>query len=242
MMRLIAVSGWATQATELRAITEALGADEQSLLSWQELLGESAAEPEYSGIAMLSRGAVCLGWSLGGMLLLEGILKEQLKPAALVLLGSAACFRRSAKNPHGVDRQVLKKMHLAMQSNPKAVLKDFVEACAAPETLTWNERDELIEAALRQGLAALTRGLDYLASFDVLSSLRELQLPVLVIHGREDQIINPETTEALMLELPKASRVLLPGAGHRLVHSHAMHCAQAIKVFVEHHGLCSSAV
>ena len=50
--------------------------------------------------------------------------------------------------------------------------------------------------------------------YDSLSLAPRLELPALVIHGREDRIIPVEHGRRLAAELPRASYLEVPGAGH----------------------------
>jgi pimeloyl-[acyl-carrier protein] methyl ester esterase len=159
------------------------------------------------------RETVVLGWSLGGMLLLEALADAGLWPAGLVLVGVPAVFCQRAYHPHGQPPRVVRAMRQALKQDARRVLADFAAHCLAPgEEVFLDEAETLFDP----GRAAqnLAQGLDYLLKADLRPLLPKLRLAPVIVQGGADRIVPPEQARFLSEQLPGSCLVMLPGAGH----------------------------
>ncbi|RJR36135.1 MAG: alpha/beta fold hydrolase [Deltaproteobacteria bacterium] len=158
--------------------------------------------------------ADCLlvGWSLGGMLLLEVLARQSAAVGGLVLAGAAPVFCSQADHPWGQPPAAVRAMRRALKSNPKKVLQDFAGSCLAP----GEEAFQGETAALFSGgnAADLATGLDYLLNQDLRPLLPHFPAPPVIIQGSQDRIVPPEQGRFLHEHLPGSSLHLLKGAGH----------------------------
>jgi pimeloyl-[acyl-carrier protein] methyl ester esterase len=161
-----------------------------------------------------------VGWSLGGMLLLEALSGlMDLSPAGLVLVGVAPVFTRRPDYPWGQPPGVVRAMRRALTKNmknaknPEPVLAEFAEQCLAPGEAAFasQARQAFTSPAGAETLAA---GLDYLLAQDLRPLLPGLPAGAVVIQGQEDRIVAPAQGEFLQEHLAGARLNLLPGAGH----------------------------
>jgi pimeloyl-[acyl-carrier protein] methyl ester esterase len=155
-----------------------------------------------------------VGWSLGGMLLLEALSRLQgLPPGGLVLVGVAPVFCRRPDYPGGQPPAVVRAMRRALPDEGRQVLDDFVHRCLAPgeEEFFSPARAAFAAAASPENLAA---GLDYLLLQDLRPLLPGLPGGAVIIQGQEDRIVPPAHGQVLQSLLPGARLHLLPGAGH----------------------------
>lgn len=158
-----------------------------------------------------------VGWSLGGMLLIEALARlKGPAPAATVLVGVAPVFCQRPGHPWGQPVASVRAMRLGLRSNPTRVLTDFLASCLAPGEESF--RDEAAAgcdfAADPAHLALLSQGLDYLRDKDLCALLPHFPGPVVLIQGQQDGIVDPAQAQFLQEHLPDASLHLLPGAGH----------------------------
>jgi pimeloyl-[acyl-carrier protein] methyl ester esterase len=155
-----------------------------------------------------------VGWSLGGMLLLEALSSlTDPPPGGLVLVGVAPVFTRRADYPWGQPPAVVRAMRRALKDNPPQVLAQFAEQCLAPgEAALVSQAREAFAAPGDAGI--LAAGLDYLLSRDLRPLLPNLPAGAVVIQGQEDRIVDPGQGHFLQEQLAGASLNLLPGAGH----------------------------
>jgi pimeloyl-[acyl-carrier protein] methyl ester esterase len=160
------------------------------------------------------RECVLVGWSLGGMLLLETLAREGLPaPGALVLVGVAPVFCRQPDHPWGQPVAAVRAMRRALKSTPRQVINDFARACIAP-----GEESYRPEAAAGFDFEAtpvhLAQGLDYLKDKDLRGLLPQVSGRVVIIQGEADRIVPPAQGQYLQRHLPGAQLRLLPDAGH----------------------------
>ena len=155
-----------------------------------------------------------VGWSLGGMLLLEALSSlTGPPPGGLVLVGVAPVFTRRPDYPWGQPLTVVRAMRRALTENPQQVLAQFAEQCLAPgEAALVSQAREAFAAPA--AAVTLSTGLDYLLHRDLRPLLPRLPAGAVVIQGQEDRIVPPAHGRFLQKQLAGARLNLLPGAGH----------------------------
>ncbi len=220
--QMILIAGWAFEGTALRALGVLL--DQTRTVSLTSGIDHVAAgaQPSLAGLAGLldaSQGAVVLvGWSLGAMLAIEAAAAFPEKIAALVLISGTARFC-AAPEHQGVAPAVLRAMKVGFKRNPQSVLRAFYAQCAAPHAEHISGADERHWTAClpsEQARHKLLNGLFYLESADLRNILPQLNLPVLVLHGRADMIVPWQAGAQLAKCLPCGNWKLFDGVGHDL--------------------------
>jgi pimeloyl-[acyl-carrier protein] methyl ester esterase len=168
---------------------------------------------EYLAAAPL-RESVLVGWSLGGMLLLEALARRAgPMPLATVLVGVAPVFCRQPDHPWGQPVAALRAMRRALKSEPRRVINDFARACLAPGEESF--RPEVAAGFDFSATAVhLAAGLDYLRDKDLRGLLDHIPGPVAVICGEQDRIVPPAQARFLQEHLPGSRLHMLAGAGH----------------------------
>jgi pimeloyl-[acyl-carrier protein] methyl ester esterase len=157
---------------------------------------------------------VLVGWSLGGMLLVEALSERQgVVPGGLVLAGVAPVFTRRPDYPWGQPPGVVRAMRRGLQANPRQVLAEFARQCLAPEEITYHDQAQAVFAS-PPPVATLAAGLDYLLTRDLRPLLPGLPAGAALIQGQEDRITPPAQGEFLHEQLSGAGLSNLPGAGH----------------------------
>jgi pimeloyl-[acyl-carrier protein] methyl ester esterase len=155
-----------------------------------------------------------VGWSLGGMLLLEALNRlPDPPPLGLVLVGVAPVFTRRADYPEGQPPGVVRAMRRALKRDRQQVLDDFLQQSLAPGEMAmiFQVRAAFALPAEADHLAA---GLDYLLERDLRPLLPGLPAGAVIIQGEEDRIVPPAQGRFLQGQLAGARLNLLPGAGH----------------------------
>ena len=155
-----------------------------------------------------------VGWSLGGMLLLEALSNlTGPPPGGLVLVGVAPVFTRRPDYPCGQPPGAVRAMRRALGNNPAQVLAEFAQQCLAPREAAFasHAREAFAVPAAAGTLAA---GLDYLLNQDLRPLLPHLPAGAVVIQGQADRIVDPAQGRLLQEQLPGARLHLLPAAGH----------------------------
>jgi pimeloyl-[acyl-carrier protein] methyl ester esterase len=166
----------------------------------------------YLGNLTLEDTAV-VGWSLGGMLLLEALAEMAGPPAALVLVAVSAVFCQHLGHPLGQPPAAVRALRRALVTDPRRVLRDFALDCLAPGEEVFQDEVATLFMPPETG-ADLARGLDYLLHQDLRPLLPRISGPLTIIQGDRDRIVPLNQAEFLHRHLPGASLVILPGAGH----------------------------
>ncbi len=154
-----------------------------------------------------------MGWSLGGMLLLEALSREQVIPGGLVLVATPASFCQQPDHPWGQPRALVRALRRAVREDPRRGLADFAGRCLAPSEMNF-QREILQDFQPQESGADLAAGLDYLLNTDLRPRLSGISAGALIIQGDEDAIVPPGQTEFLHRNLKDARLVTMPGAGH----------------------------
>jgi pimeloyl-[acyl-carrier protein] methyl ester esterase len=155
-----------------------------------------------------------VGWSLGGMLLLEAISRlTDPPPNGLVLVGVPPVFTQRPDYPWGQPLAVVRAMRRGLTKNPPQVLAEFAQQCLAPgEAAFASQAREAFGVTADPG--TLAAGLDYLLQSDLRPLLPRLPAGAVVIQGQADRIVDPAQGRILQEHLPGARLHLLPDAGH----------------------------
>lgn len=159
------------------------------------------------------KDSVLVGWSLGGMVLLEALPRLSEPAGGLVLVGVAAAFCRGPGQPFGQEAAVVRAMRRRLGTDPGRVLREFAARCLAPGEEAFREEAAAM-FAFRPPAARLARGLDYLLQKDLRGLLPGVPGRVAVVQGEADAIVPPDQGRFLAQRHAGARLFLLPGAGH----------------------------
>lgn len=125
--------------------------------------------------------------------------------AALVLLGAVTpVFGKSATNPDGVDLSVFEGIREGLRQDRAQFISDFAPAfygTNAGQTVSEGVFTQTLNIAL---LASLKGTIDCVTAFsetDFREDLAKIDVPTLVIHGSNDQIVPIDTTGKAAAEM-----------------------------------------
>lgn len=153
-----------------------------------------------------------VGWSLGGMLLLETLARQPAPVGSLALVGVTPVFCSQPDHPWGQPPVVVRAMRRGLKSDPRKVLQDFAGKCLSPGEEAWQK--EIAALFTVNNGDHLGEGLDYLLLQDLRPLLPDLATPCTIIQGDQDGIVDAEQARFLHDRLPGSSLRLLPAAGH----------------------------
>jgi pimeloyl-[acyl-carrier protein] methyl ester esterase len=141
-----------------------------------------------------------------------------------VIFGSFLEFHPASRPQRRRSQAILQQMQQQLQLNPKSVLHQFKQNCYAP--LPWLSHDHPLEHLdlLQQDLHHLGESQFHLA--DVPSPSR-----IVILHGRQDQIVSPVQGEALAQRL-NGSYLEIADAGHALPFTHFSVCWSALRPII----------
>jgi pimeloyl-ACP methyl ester carboxylesterase len=164
--------------------------------------------------ALPLESCLLVGWSLGGMLLLEALSGPRgALPGGLILAGVAPVFTRRPDYPWGQPPAVVRAMRRGLKADPRQVVADFASQCLAPGEAAYHDQAQALFAS-PAAVATLAAGLDYLLTRDLRPLLPALPPGAALIQGQEDRIVSPAQGEFLREQLSGSRLHNLPGAGH----------------------------
>jgi pimeloyl-[acyl-carrier protein] methyl ester esterase len=174
-----------------------------------------------------------VGWSLGGMAVLQLAADAPDIVRKLVLVDASARFVEAPDWPHGVKHEVLGRFAEELKQDPRGTLLRFV----ALQTLTSEDAGRVqrrLRAHLlaRSGLtnSALSAGLRILASADLRRLLPRVACPTLLVVGERDTLATPQACAATGQGMRHARLQVIRGAGHA---PHLSHPEQFVETLVE---------
>ncbi len=248
MERLLCVAGWSMHSNVFSGLAEMLRPDfDVAAVSVAELIQddrcrETAQEPgaaslyarKISELVRAQQIPFVLGWSMGGVAVLEALAAM---PAIrkVVLLSSTAVFARAPAEDDAlswaVSRAYLRAMARALYDDKERVLRRFyADACAAD--VHCAEIEALVRDGTKFSPGLLEHGLQYLRQADMRAVLCSISRPVLILHGDADRIVSPRAACYLNEHIPLSRMVMIREGGHVLLGTHRQEIAAEVRKFL----------
>jgi len=200
-------SGWQALAPDLRGFG-GTDAPHEEAYTMAEMADDVAALMDKVGM----HRAVIVGLSMGGYVAQQMWARHRDRVRALVL----ACTRARADTPEERER----RLELAAQVEREGIEPLIAHYLPRFFQVKGRRDDSELVQRVRRWMeetkpAAAARALRGMAERpDCTELLGTIDVPVLVLGGREDQLVPPAEIEALAAAIPGAEQVLLDDAGH----------------------------
>lgn len=154
---------------------------------------------------------IVAGWSMGGQIALRAAACNPDNVAGLFLVSSMTCLVERGKRP-GVSRETPQKIKVMLERNRKVYLRAFFTQClypiADPRIIgsLMEESDSITMDTLLSGLAYMS---------DTEAGLT-FEAPLMVVHGRDDNVIPWKCSEYISRHTAHSSATYIEKAGHLL--------------------------
>jgi pimeloyl-[acyl-carrier protein] methyl ester esterase len=175
---------------------------------------------------------ILVGWSLGALAALQ--VYNLLQTKGIVLLGGTAKFTIDFDYVHGWKGSFVERMKRNLLKQKDVTLKRFyVNMFSKTEQEIGEEQAffKIAEEFQGDSIYSLQCGLDYLIETDVREQLQQIDVPLLLLHGKADAICPPSAAQYIR-EKTNASLTIIEEAGHALCFTHPERCAKEILQFV----------
>jgi len=225
-MKLVLISGWAHGSEAMAPLA--------GLLSSRWCTECMSLDEFRFGPGPQTEPTVLIGWSTGAIAALQVAAEQAPYVAGVVTIGGTARFCACEDYPCGVPPANLRAMAIGLRRRPEETLGRFFADCASPRALDEDVLAERVRHA--RGLiapAVLSAGLSFLAEADVRHGLREVDIPLLALHGMEDRIVPVSASEYLVANSADARLVKLPGIGHAVPEQVAESATATIADYLE---------
>lgn len=166
---------------------------------------------------------VIVGHSMGALFAVRLALQNLEAVRRLILVNPFPKFVRDGTFPCGWKRDAVTAMRNGLRTRPSTVIRSFLRSCAMPEKYPGMFPETFNIQALDEGLAFIEES-DIRAELELLTDA----IPVFVLDGNADQIVNPEMTSVLA-DACSAVRHTFPGWGHLMLLQHPVECSEALR-------------
>lgn len=183
-----------------------------SAYSLEELAGDIGAVVEQLDLHNLVLVGHSIGAALALLFLLDGHGAARTRKA--VLAGASITrYTATAEQPWGPDEATAQASLAALRTAYAEVLHAFVDSCLPAQGFP-GARARLLAAALRLPLFAAYRFGEAMAAFDMRARLSSVPVPVALLHGRDDGIVDPRWIEYSAARLPDCRVAWMDECGH----------------------------
>jgi len=173
------------------------------------------------------RDATLVGHSTGGGEVARYIGRHGTKrvAAAVLVAAVAPVMVKSASNPEGLPIEVFDKLRSDLTKNPSQFYEDlaipFYGANRPGANVPQGTLDQFWLWSMQAGLKNAYESIKAFSETDLTEDLRKFDVPTLVMHGEDDQIVPVKDSAKKSARLIKgAKEIYYPGAPHGLTATH----------------------
>jgi non-heme chloroperoxidase len=173
------------------------------------------------------RDAVLVGHSTGGGEVTRYVGRHGTARVAKVVLLSAIppLMLRTEANPEGLPRSVFDEIRAGVTGDRSQYYKDlsapFYGANRPGSTVSQGKRDEFWLQSMTVGIKSAYDCIAAFSETDLTEDLRAIDVPTLIAHGDDDQIVPIVAAARKSIDLvPDATLKVYPGAPHGLTGDH----------------------
>ncbi|MCK4248444.1 MAG: alpha/beta fold hydrolase, partial [Candidatus Omnitrophica bacterium] len=158
-----------------------------------------------------------IAWSLGAQVALRLTLDRPELVQSLVLVSTTPKFIADDNFPHGLSSAQVRKRALDIKKDLISGINDFQSRlfCRAEiKEKRFRPAFQILKQCKPPSLDAALAGLEVLKTTDLRSELKNIQIPTLIIHGKEDSICPFPAAEYMAQTIPNAHLELMENTGH----------------------------
>jgi pimeloyl-ACP methyl ester carboxylesterase len=185
------------------------------------------------------RDSILVGFSMGGGEVARylGIHGSGRVSSAVFMSAITPFLLKTADNPDGVDASVFEGIRQAVAADRPAFLSKFLADFYNVEVpMSRTVSEELVRLSWNIAAAASPKGtLDCVSAWltDFRSDLKKIDIPTLVVHGDDDQIVPFANSGKRMPEFLKGSKLMIvEGGPHGLNWTHAEEVNRELLAFL----------
>jgi pimeloyl-[acyl-carrier protein] methyl ester esterase len=170
-------------------------------------------EEVLEGLRVHAHARLAIGWSLGGVLLMQAAARGVIQPDLLVILASPVQFVADANFPHGMGQETFRLFQENFHANPQKTARRFNHLIADGDA----QYHQVVHALHTQP------DVDYALWgkwLDALKHQRHNALPLhhlprtLFIYGERDGIVSAAHGQYFHERIPHSQLILLPDCAH----------------------------
>ena len=186
--------------------------------------------------ALVNRPVVWVGWSLGGLALLQLAREYPERIAGLFMVSSTPCFVQKEDWSCAVEKNIFELFADSLEKDADATIKRFLALQVKGSGVTMSAVRQLQQSLQQRGRAsteALRSGLDMLATTDLRIELPYLNCPAAWLLGGRDTLVPVSVADELKVLQPNIKTIIEKEAAHAPFISHPENFAKALTEFAE---------
>jgi len=189
------------------------------------------------------RDAVLVGHSTGGGEVARYIGRHGTKRVAGAVLLSAVppLMLKTASNPDGLPIEVFDQLRASLTQDPSQFYKDlatpFYGANRPGSKVSQGTLDQFWLWSMQSGLKNAYESIEAFSETDQTEDLKKFNVPTLVLHGEDDQIVPVKDSAKKSAKLIRGSKeIYVPGAPHGITATHQELVNRELLAFVRSAG------
>ncbi|OGC22225.1 hypothetical protein A2291_01370 [candidate division WOR-1 bacterium RIFOXYB2_FULL_42_35] len=150
-----------------------------------------------------------IAWSMGAWKAFKLYQDFPHKVKGLILVSAFPKYLKSANYPQGIEPVLLQRLEKKFRQDYKTGMQYFYE-------LVFKDKQyhHLIDTLPQPPEEDLLRWFEGLKNYDWREFLPEIKVPTLLIHGDQDTITLPASSEYMKEKIPNSQLVVFKGVGH----------------------------
>lgn len=229
-LKIIFIPGWGMEENIWDLVLPHLKEYPVQCIDWRNVKEQSEFADRIIDVAQ-DDNVILVGWSLGALAAIQAY--KKIKAKGIVLIGGTAKFTNTSDYSSGWNTLHVERLKRNLERRKEDTLKRFYENMFTKDELKENKSfEDIVKHFKGDSMQSLQFGLDYLIETDMRAALKEINVPILLIHGERD-VICPLSAACSMAENEIATLKVVSEAGHALCVTNFEYCANEIIQFVE---------
>lgn len=186
--------------------------------------------------ALVNRPVIWIGWSLGGLALLQLAKEYPERVAGLFMVSTTPCFVQKEDWSCAVEKNVFEIFAASLEKDTDTTIKQFLALQVKGSGVSMSTVRELQQSLQQRGRAsidALRSGLNILASTDLRNDLAYLNCPVTWLLGGRDTLVPVILSGSLKVLQPNIKNIVEKEAAHAPFISHPENFSKNLIKFAE---------
>lgn len=229
-LKIIFIPGWGMEEGIWTLVLPYFKGYSVQCINWRNVKEQSEFTRRIIDVAK-DENVILVGWSLGALAAVQA--QKKVKAKGIVLIGGTAKFTNASDYTSGWNTLHVERLKKNLARKKENTLKRFYENMFTEDELKENKSfEDIVQHFKGDSIQSLQLGLDYLIETDMREELKEVKVPILLIHGEQD-IICPLSAARSMAENENTALKVVSKAGHALCVTDFEYFGNEIIQFVE---------
>ncbi|MES5956581.1 alpha/beta hydrolase [Bacillus fungorum] len=229
-LKIIFIPGWGMEEEVWTLVLPYFKGYSVQCINWRNVKEQSEFAGRIIDVAK-DENVILVGWSLGALAAIQA--HKKIKAKGIVLIGGTAKFTDASGYTSGWNTSHVERLKKNLARKKEDTLKRFYKNMFTKDELKENKNfADIVKRFKGDSIQSLQLGLEYLIETDMREELKEITVPILLIHGELD-VICPLSAARSMAENKTATLKVVRKAGHALCVSNFEYCGNEITQFVE---------